>query len=188
VCGICLSGFIPQGSGRYATPAPLDFATALYDYTGDAARAVQRLKYQRVTSLAAWMAGLLRKAAEERALLEVDAIIPVPIHWSREAARGFNQADVLCEAMPQELVRRDVLHRVRATRSQVGLNHEERAKNLEGAFEASMEAGLDYVLLVDDVLTSGGTAIQCASALKAAGAVEVGIITFAAESKWGKGD
>jgi ComF family protein len=129
------------------------------------------------------MAKLLYGGAQERSLLEVDAIVPVPIHWSREAARGFNQAQVLCEAMPLGVVRRDVLRRVKATRSQVGLSHEERTKNLEGAFEAKAER-LGYVLLVDDVLTSGGTAVQCAAALKNTGVIEVGILCFAAERRW----
>lgn len=183
VCSICFSDFREQPAARYATPPPLDFACALFDYTGPAARVVQKLKYQRVTSLVDWMAKLLREGAEKRGLLEVDAIVPVPVHWSREAARGFNQAEVLSESMPPELVRRDVLRRRKATRSQVGLSHEERTKNLEGAFQAEAD-GLGYVLLVDDVLTSGGTAVQCASALKKAGVIEVGILTFAAERRW----
>ncbi len=183
VCSICFSDFREQPAAKYSTPEPLDFASALFDYTGPAARVVQKLKYQRVTSLVDWMAEVLYEGAQERGLLQVDAIIPVPIHWSREAVRGFNQAEVLCEAMPSELVRKDALRRVKATRSQVGLSHEERAKNLEGAFEAKAH-DLSYVLLVDDVLTSGGTAVQCAAALKGAGVIEVGILTFAAERRW----
>jgi ComF family protein len=183
VCSICFSDFREQPLSRYKTPEPLDFACALFDYTGPAAHVVQKLKYQRITSLVEWMAKLLYGGAQERSLLEVDAIVPVPIHWSREAARGFNQAQVLCEAMPLGVVRRDVLRRVKATRSQVGLSHEERTKNLEGAFEAKAER-LGYVLLVDDVLTSGGTAVQCAAALKNTGVIEVGILCFAAERRW----
>lgn len=183
VCGICVSSFISQPPIRYKTPAPLDYATSLYDYTGAAAQAVQLLKYRRVTSLAKWMATLMRTGAEERGLLSVDAMIPVPIHWSREGIRGFNQSEVLCDSMPPDLVRKNLLRRVKATRSQVGLSHEERTRNLTGAFEAS-GSELGSVLLVDDVVTSGGTAVQCAAALKAAGATEVGVFTFGAERRW----
>jgi ComF family protein len=184
VCEICFSTFVGQPAERYITPPPLDYACSLFDYTGLAAQAVQRLKYYRVTSLVDWMAEKLRAGADERGLLEVDAILPVPIHWSREAARGFNQAEILCERMPLTLLRKDVLHRVRATRAQVGLSHEARVRNLEGAFSAERVEGLNYVLLVDDVLTSGGTATQCARVLKDSGVTEVGILTFAAERRW----
>jgi ComF family protein len=184
VCEICYSHFQAQEPNKYRTAEPLDYASALFDYTGIGARCVQRFKYERITSLAEWMAKLMRSGAEERGLLQVDAILPVPIHWSRESMRGFNQAILLCEAMPIELVRKNVLRRTKATRPQVGLSHEERLNNLEGAFAAGDCSGLDSVLLVDDVLTSSGTGRECAAVLKKAGVQEVGLYCFAAERRW----
>ena len=108
----------------------------------------------------------------------------MPIHWSRTVTRGFNQAELLCEQLPRELINNNILRRTRATRPQVGLSHEERARNLEGAFEVIQSVEGNSVLLIDDVLTSGGTARECASVLKKAGAIEVGIYTFAAERRW----
>jgi competence protein ComFC len=184
VCGTCFSHFQAQEPNKYRTTDPLDFGSALFDYTGIGARCVQRLKYERVTSLASWMAHLMREGAEERGLLEADAIVPVPIHWSRECMRGFNQAHLLCESMPLERVRKDLLRRSKATRPQVGLTHEERLNNLDGAFSAKDCSGLASVLLIDDVLTSSGTGRECAAVLKKAGVKEVGLFCFAAERRW----
>ena len=111
-------------------------------------------------------------------LLEVDGIAAVPIHWKRELQRGFNQSVILCEALPRELIRHDLIRRIRWTKPQVELKQEERLTNLVGAFEAKGEVAGLRILLIDDVYTSGGTALSCATALKKAGAKEVGILTL----------
>jgi len=184
VCGPCFSHFDAQPAESLGVAQPLDSAHALFDYTGLAAKAVQRLKYERITSLAPWMSELMAAGAAERGVLTFDAITPVPIHWSRTVARGFNQAVLLCENFPGELVNTRILKRAKATRPQVGLSHEERTRNIEGAFAVMSDVRAKSILLVDDVLTSGGTAYECAKVLKNAGAIEVGIYTFAAERRW----
>ena len=184
VCGACFSHFDPQPAESLRVSEPLDYGHALFDYTGLAAITVQRFKYERITSLADWMADLMANGAEERGVLNVDIIVPVPIHWSRTVTRGFNQAVLLSEKLPHNLVETGVLRLIKATRPQVGLSHEERARNLEGAFEVIGDVSGKSVVLMDDVLTSGGTAYECAKVLKAAGAIEVGIYTFAAERRW----
>jgi ComF family protein len=184
ICSACFSHFEPHEPRVKKADPPLDYAGALFDYTGYAAGVVQRLKYERVTTVAAWMAALLAKGAEERGLLDVDCIVPVPIHWRRRVMRGFNQAEILCESMPEGIVRLDVLKRSKPTRPQVGLTHEERTTNLEGAFEVMNDVTGLRILLVDDVLTSGGTAEACSSALKEKGADEVGLLVFASDPRW----
>ena len=111
--------------------------------------------------------------------LQPDLIVPVPIHWSRKCTRGFNQAELLCQrlsASPHALVRH------RRTRPQVGLTEEERLRNLKDAFQASPIVYGKRILLVDDVLTSGQTARECARALRTAGAREVGFLAFCGEA------
>lgn len=152
----------------------------MYVYSGRAAQAVKRLKYERRTSLARPMAGELARVRTELAL-EGEIVIPVPIHWTRRCHRGFNQAEMLCEAMPAEHCRTDLLRRVRATRPQAALTLEERLVNLKGAFAARPVAAVS-VLLVDDVLTTGHTAEECGRALLAAGARSVGVLAFAGEA------
>jgi predicted amidophosphoribosyltransferase len=71
--------------------------------------------------------------------------------------------------------------RVKKTRPQVELSPAERRANLRGAFVATEAVQGRRVLIVDDVVTTGGTAVACAEALKQAGAVEVGLLTFCGE-------
>jgi len=139
------------------------------------------LKYNRITSLAPPLAALMYEGYEHLRL-DPDAIVPIPIHWSRRAMRGFNQAESLCQALPKDRVRLDLVRRVRATKPQVGLDRDERRRNLVGAFRASEGAKGLRVLLVDDVSTSGHTAEECAKALIAQGAAEVGLLTLTGEA------
>jgi ComF family protein len=179
ICPPCFSDFKVLPEARREPSQELDYGVSIYAYEGRAAQAVQRLKYERVTSLAAPMAEILAEAAEQRTLLEVDAVVPVPIHWSRWCQRGFNQSEMLTEKFPPQLLAPKLLKRIRATRPQVSLTPEQRLRNLQGAFSASDEVAGLRVLLIDDVFTSGQTARECAKALKAKGAIEVGILAFA---------
>jgi len=151
----------------------------LYVYSGRSGQAVQRLKYSRVTSLAEPMSKRLWEFAERVNLDDADMYLPVPIHWGRRFLRGFNQAELLCDAFPRKSVRKDVLLRWRATRPQVGLTPEERRKNLEGAFRTTKDLSGQKVVLVDDVLTTGVTIAECAKSLREAGAMEIYALAFA---------
>lgn len=162
---------------RLLRSGDLSFRAAIFAYRGRAGQAARRLKYSRCTSLVAFLS-LQMKEEVERLGLNSDFVVPVPIHWSRRAYRGFNQSELLCEGLSPKL---NVLHRVRRTRPQVGLSDEERRTNLSGAFRADASASGRSVLLIDDVLTSGQTARECARALIAAGAAEVGILALCGE-------
>jgi len=156
-----------------------DFVCAAYRYEGRAAQAVQRLKYSRTTSLTGAMSAVIAELIQRPALAQVDAVVPVPIHWRRTCHRGFNQSQLLCESLDPAIVRPNLLTRKRWTRPQVGLSREERRINLDGAFAASGEVFGLRVLLVDDVTTSGGTIRECAKTLKDSGATWVAAATFA---------
>jgi len=168
----------------YQSDVELDYRGCLFRYPGRAGQAVRRLKYQRSTSLAEYMAEALSSAVAEEGL-EFDIAVPVPIHWFRLAWRGFNQAELLCSGIPRT---KQCMRRTRPTRPQAGLSTAERLTNLEGAFEVAADVVGKRVLLVDDVVTSGRTAKECAKALKLAGATEVGILAFCGESLSGVSD
>lgn len=105
--------------------------------------------------------------------LGVQALVPVPVHPARLRARGFNQAAELSSRLGKRLGlpnEEGVLFRTKKTLPQKDLGPAERLKNLEQAFEAkNIPAGLEAVLLVDDIYTTGSTAEACAKALKRAG-------------------
>ena len=147
---------------------------------------IHRYKY----SSAMWFEPFLASLLAQRAgpvLREQgwDMIIPVPLHPSREAERGFNQAERLARPLskltgiPLQTTR--VLRRTRPTETQTRLSQTERAANVNRAF-AVRKRGLvegKRLVLVDDVRTTGATTNACAKVLLAAGAKEVCVWTVA---------
>ena len=108
---------------------------------------------------------------------EAALIVPMPLHPSRLVERGFNQSHEIARVVSRLLDLRlagSGLRRVRGTAPQVGLSRHERAGNLTGAFAAdpTIVAGR-HVLLIDDVVTTGSTAIAAASSLRVAGAESI---------------
>lgn len=167
-----------------ANPPAFDAAHALALHTGPLAEVVRGFKYQRRYWLGEGLSRLLG-AAPRSWWATVDLIAPVPLHPRRLVARGFNQALVLARGLPggqgPELAPR-LLNRKRYTRPQVGLDPGARRRNVEGAFalapawQGRLEGA--WVLLVDDVFTTGATVNECAKVLKHAGAERVEVLTL----------
>lgn len=142
---------------------------------------IRRMKYQGVARMAEWMAGEMLRAAERELPGGYDMIVPVPMHRKRLRLRGANHAEALAEALSRRMGVPSVkaLLRTADTPQQARLSAAARRKNLEGAFAALPSVGGRRVLLVDDVLTTGATALSCASALRAAGASDVSFLALA---------
>ena len=138
--------------------------------------------------VAGWKERGLRRLADEAASLVAerlqhpgDAVLTfVPPDRDRRLRRGYHPAERLatalasCWAVPCE----PLLTRSGCSRRQRGLSLPERRRNVRGAFRACVAPG-EHVVLVDDVYTSGATASAAASALRAAGARRVEVVTFA---------
>ena len=153
---------------------------------GDIARAlVHAFKYRDRLETATVMARAMARAGAD--LFDgADAMIPVPLHRSRLFSRRYNQAAILARAISDlggkaPPVALSVLKRARATRHQVGLSADERARNVAGAFFVADPQAVrgNNLILVDDVLTSGATVAAAAKALKRAGAGRVDVLVFA---------
>ncbi len=145
------------------------------------AAAITRFKYTPTPELAAPLGALLARAAIE-AEVDVDLVVPVPLHISRLVERGFNQAALLARPVARELgTRLDVrgLERVRPTAKQAELDREARQRNVAGAFRACDDLDGLRVLLVDDVRTTGATERACSAALRGAGCREVRSLVLA---------
>jgi len=117
---------------------------------------------------------------------EADLAVPVPLHRRRLYARRYNQAAMMALALGRETgvaVQPDLLVRRRPTPSQGRLSAAARRRNVRGAF--AMRPGFEAmavgrrILLVDDVLTTGATAEECARTLLRAGALAVDVLTLA---------
>ena len=144
-----------------------------YDFPID--RLIQAFKYGQRLALAPWFATRL---AEIDGLPTVDRILPMPLHSSRLCERGFNQAGEMATYLGKRLqcpVDRNSLHRCLPTAHQADLPLDARAANVRGAFACAASLDGLRVLLVDDVLTSGATADECARILRLHGAIEVHI-------------
>jgi len=155
-------------------------------HAGPLRAAVRRLKYGGEPGLAEDLGALvaLELARDLARGVTIDVIVPVPLHRSRVAARGYDQAALLAHAVAAQtgLPLRSPLHRIRASRPQVELDRVARAANIRGAFAA--EAGSLSrlrVALVDDVATTGATLGDAAAAARGAGARTVRAYVVAVE-------
>lgn len=154
----------------------LDAMTGAFDMEGVARQLVHAIKYRGVRDLAPLMAARMHPLRERRAF---DVAVAVPLHRSREKHRGFNQAaDILRHTGWPQL--EGSLVRVRKTDTQVGMKPGERRANISNAFRwrgPSLD-GLS-VAVVDDVITTGATANECARVLRENGARHVVALAFA---------
>jgi predicted amidophosphoribosyltransferase len=145
--------------------------------------------------VAGWKERGLRRLAESAAALVADCVprpdaglvAVVPSDRSRLGERGYHPAERLAEALATrwELPFERLLRRDGRSRRQRGLALAERRRNVAGAFAAARPVS-DTVVLVDDVYTSGATVSAASSALGAAGATRVDVVTFARTIRWSK--
>lgn len=117
---------------------------------------------------------------------EARVVVPVPVSAARRRERGYNQAELLADSFAARTGRKcaaDLLQRVRTTETQTALHPAERRANVAGAFAVPAAARARvhqmHLMLVDDVWTTGATALACAAALLQAGARAVSVVTFA---------
>jgi ComF family protein len=113
---------------------------------------------------------------------EVEYFVPVPLHWTRRLARGYNQSHLIARTIEHPAARISTdLVRMRRTDLQPGNTPEQRARNVRGAFAVRRRHPFSgkTLCLVDDVKTTGATLNECAVTLKAAGAQKVYALVIA---------
>ncbi|MCL2344995.1 MAG: ComF family protein [Desulfobulbus sp.] len=148
-----------------------------YEFPVD--RLIQALKYGHQTAVARWL------GAQMAATLPAGehVIVPMPLHPDRLRERGFNQALEIARSLARQRrlpLLANALQRLRPTAPQADLDQRQRQRNVRGAFACTTDFGGQSVILVDDVLTTGATANECARALRLHGA---GSITVAVAAR-----
>lgn len=170
-------------------PAPLLQLDWCAPFSGTVRAALHAIKYGGEQRLAEPLgAAIARRWA--RVGVGADLVAHVPVHAARARTRGYDQAELIARAAARHLgfPYAPLLARERATIAQFDLDRSDRAANVAGAFavrppgsaKATDPAGR-WVLLVDDVVTTGATLAACAEALEHAGALGTSAITVARE-------
>ena len=187
VCTVCGQPFHgPQGTDHTCgqcikNPPSFDTARSVYQFQGSIKDLIHRIKYRDD----GYALRALSSLAMEYMLpdhLMPDMVIPVPLHSKRLRKRGFNQSLRLARTIfPHIPLGMDILTRTLNTKPQTELSMKERLRNVRNAFETAspLPEGVETILLLDDVYTTGSTVRACAKALKKAGAKEVHVFTVA---------
>jgi len=167
----------------YADKFSFKFARSFGVYEGNLSRAILLLKHDPIPPLSDWFARQLkRKFEEELGKLQIDIVVPVPLHRQRRKGRGFNQVDLFGRPLARLLglpYRPNLLVRAKPRPEKHLLNMEERWESVRGAFAMRKASPVDNlkILLLDDVMTSGATLDACSRVLRDAGASFVACLT-----------
>lgn len=180
ICGGCDADLprVESPPPPVASPCAYELAPLAYEFPVDAA--IKALKFRRKLFYAPALAQLLCEAC---ATLpdDIDAVLPVPLHWRRRWIRGFNQALEIARPVARHLgvpIVTSVV-RKRATRSQSGLSARERASNLRSVFSLRGKLESAHLLIVDDVITTGTTIHEIARLARRAGVPRVSALAAA---------
>lgn len=170
VCGAC-----------QRRPPPFDAVLSGFEYAMPVDWLVHRFKFGGRLECGRVLSECLARELVARGAGRPDALVPVPLHRRRLRERGFDQAMEIARLLS---VRLDVplddhrLVRSRATEQQSTLDARQRRRNLRGAFRVAGK-NRKNVAVVDDVLTTGSTAAECARVLKRAGCRRVSVWVLA---------
>jgi ComF family protein len=203
ICGERLAGSLrvidPQNQPRCALCRQMEpafaKAAAYGSYEGGLRDLIHLLKYERVRPAANVLGRMLAEVVERLAPAfdkPDPVVVPIALHSSKLRQRGFNQSELIARAAlklkpagREWVLRPELLERCRSTASQTGLTHHQRRENVRGAFVVRHpdEVASREILLIDDVLTTGTTASECARVLRRAGASRVWVATVARTMK-----
>lgn len=174
----------PCGAPTPALPCSLDGVPLLAAgiYAPPLALAIRRFKFEDHPELAPELGHLLVPPLRDAGIGDGVNFVPVPLHRARLVERGYNQAGLLASTLAKSLGGRFVpraLERRRATSQQARLGRRERGANVEAAFEAREPGRERRAVLVDDVVTTGATALACLRTLRQAGFAVLAVVALA---------
>lgn len=158
-------------------PPAFQAALAPFAYRSPLDRLIVDLKFRHRLYISRNL-GLLLAIELKGSRLRPEVIMPIPLHRTRLRERGYNQALEIARATGKALslpVDYQTLVRTRATAPQTGIPHDERLRNVRGAFACRGSVAYGHVALLDDVLTTGATANEAALTLRRAGVERVSV-------------
>lgn len=172
---------------RFWGTLPIVGGTAVFVYHpgSELTNIIHKMKYGNRPTLCRFMGKVMAHHAMTRQLLSTaDALVPVPITQYRQRERGYNQSELLCQgisAVTSTPIITDALVRTRFDISQTALSHEERRENIRNAFTLHNADALQgkHIVLVDDIVTTGSTTIECLFTLSQVPNIHLSILALA---------
>ena len=173
-----------------AGKVPVERCASLFYYrkSDPYASILHDIKYRHVPTMGRWLASYAARDMMATGFFDsIDAIVPVPLHFTKLAERGYNQSRYIAQGIG-EVIDRPVVQALRAVREHSTQTHKdalERQLNIQNTFAVSARkaAGLHgkHLLLVDDVVTTGSTLLVCArELLNSIPGVRLSLFTLAA--------
>jgi ComF family protein len=187
-CACCALPFdwpVPPGSlcgDCQRRPPPFDVCVAAFRYEGAIPFLVTRAKFRARLEAARLLGQCLADRVREQCASRPDALVPVPLHPSRQRERGYNQAHEIARVLGRELgiaVLPRLCVRTMATPPQADLVGRARRRNVRGAFAVGRGLAGSHLAIVDDVVTTGSTVAELSRVLRRAGAGRVEVWTVA---------
>ena len=165
---------------------PVTYATAQYYFTKESMlqHLIQQFKYRANKELGLYLGRLIGNSLmQSNRFLAIDALVPLPLHETKERKRGFNQSTILCNGIAEVMgkpVLKNAVIRNTQTESQTKKSRVERWQNMESRFQLINENQVanKHILLIDDVVTTGATLEACGSELLKAGNIQLSIATL----------
>jgi len=178
LCGDCRKKLVRYNNThpwqtQYITNGYLNNSFSLYEFVKDSPiqHLLHSMKYEKMKSIGTMLGKEIGAVIPDN--IHFDYAVPVPLHLAKERERTYNQSDYICRGIAEITGSKALprlLKRTRFTKSQTKLDKLQRIENVKGVFEINPKyknliAGKN-IILVDDVITTGSTILECARVLK----------------------
>ena len=162
------------------------FSWCMFEKQTSVQNILHHIKYKDKDYLARQMGEIMAREMPDF-FADIDAIVPVPLHTKKQKIRGYNQSQEIAKGVQSVVglpIFSKLLSRTRFSETQTHKNKEERWKNTQGLFSLEPNEGFDgkHLLLIDDVLTTGSTAIACLEELQKIPNVKLSFLSLAVGS------
>lgn len=189
VCPVCRRpNFYGKTHDNCMKPWTPDGGIAIWRYDGVILKAIKAIKYKFADQISIELSYILIKELKKHHFsFEKAVLVPIPLNYSREKWRGFNQSAVIGAKVAKALsweIENELLLRSKSATPQAGLRAFFRSRNIRGKFTVNTSVFEKYsskytFILFDDVWTSGSTLFEATKTLKSAGAKEIWIFSIA---------
>lgn len=174
-CSVCGQQFNAQSDtcGQcISNPPEFESCFCAFTYQNPIRELIQSFKYKQQPALATLLGRLLYQEIYDQQLELPDALIPVPMHFSRLGERGYNQAQLLATEvgkLSNIKVDNHLIKKTTITPTQASLSRKQRIRSIKGSFVATQNTPYSNVAIIDDVVTTGATISEITKILKEKG-------------------